>query len=45
MQNSLGEVLLKLGRTDDARMHFEEALRLAPDFGKARSNLAGIAGK
>jgi len=45
MHNSLGEVLLKMSRTDDARMHFELALQLAPNFGRAKRNLAGIDGK
>jgi Flp pilus assembly protein TadD len=45
MNNSLGEVLLKSGRTGDARMHFEQALRLAPDFDKAQRNLDRIAGE
>ena len=37
--NGLGEVYLSLGRRDDAQFEFNEALRLDPQLGVARSNL------
>jgi Flp pilus assembly protein TadD len=40
MHNSLGEALLKMGKPSDARKHFEKALRLEPEYAKARQNLA-----
>ena len=45
IHNDLGLALGKLGRMDDAAAEFREALRLKPDFGDARGNLAkAIAG-
>jgi Flp pilus assembly protein TadD len=41
-QNDLGVALGRLGRLDAAVPHFEEALRLKPDFADARVNLARV---
>lgn len=38
--NDAGVALAQLGRRDEAVRHFEEAVRLKPDFGAARANLA-----
>ena len=37
--NSLGDVMFKQGRTEEAIDHFLQALRIKPDFEKAHSNL------
>ena len=39
LQNNLGAALAQAGRPADALRHFEEALRLRPDFVRARENL------
>jgi cytochrome c-type biogenesis protein CcmH/NrfG len=39
----LGEVLLALGRADDARVHFERALELTPQRAAALHGLARAA--
>jgi len=38
-QNNLGEALLQQGRTDEAMAHFQEALRIKPDYAVAHTNL------
>ena len=40
--NDLGSILLRLGDTNQARLHFERAVTLAPDFAEARYNLGGL---
>ena len=40
--NGLGEVYLKMGRSDDARFEFKEALRLEPSYALAKSNLRSL---
>lgn len=42
--NTLGEALLAMGRTDDARGEFAEALRLQPGYVAAQANLARVSG-
>lgn len=37
--NNLGRALAASGRVDEARPHFEEALRLRPDYAEAEGNL------
>ena len=37
---SLGEVLARQGRTEEAIEHYLQALRIKPDFGEAHNNLA-----
>ena len=39
IQNSLGAVLGQAGRTEEAVKHFEDALRIEPDYGEAHYNL------
>jgi tetratricopeptide (TPR) repeat protein len=40
--NDLGGILLRLGDTNQARIHFERAVALAPEFVEARYNLGGL---
>jgi tetratricopeptide (TPR) repeat protein len=40
--NNLGVLLKERGRVHEARIHFEEALRLAPKSGAAHTNLGSI---
>ncbi len=42
--NTLGETLLAIGRNNDARREFAEALRLRSDFKEAQANLARVSG-
>lgn len=42
--NTLGEALLAMGRTDDARREFAEAVRLQPGYEAAQANLARVSG-
>jgi len=37
--NNLGVLLERRGRLDEAIRHYSEALRLDPDYAKARNNL------
>ena len=43
--NELGELYLGQGRIDAARAEFEEALRINPEFSRARQNLEAAAKK
>ena len=43
--NDLGELYLGQGRIDAARAQFEEALRINPEFSRARQNLEAAAKK
>lgn len=43
--NSLGFILYKLGKEDDAEAHFREALRLQPGHADAEANLAALLGE
>jgi Tfp pilus assembly protein PilF len=38
--NNLGDALTKLGQLAEAQTEFEEAIRIQPDYHKARINLA-----
>ena len=38
----LAQALAEMGETDDARTHLEEALRLNPDYARARQLLAKL---
>ncbi len=40
VQNNLGNALVDAGRLPEAIEHYEQALRLKPDYVKAYSNLA-----
>jgi Tfp pilus assembly protein PilF len=40
--NSLGELLMKQEKLSEARSHFEQALKIDPDFGPAKKNLAAM---
>jgi len=40
IHNSLGMVLERAGRSDEARQHFADAVRLSPNFAEGQSNLA-----
>jgi tetratricopeptide (TPR) repeat protein len=40
--NDLGGILLRLGDTNQARFHFERAVKFAPDFAEAHYNLGGL---
>jgi tetratricopeptide (TPR) repeat protein len=40
IHNSLGMVLERAGRPDEARQHFADAVRLSPNFAEGQSNLA-----
>ncbi|MDP1890037.1 MAG: tetratricopeptide repeat protein [Gemmatimonadaceae bacterium] len=42
--NTLGEALLSMGRVDDARGEFAEAVRLQPGYEAAQANLARVSG-
>lgn len=42
--NRLGVLLLKTGERDEARDHFQQALRLNPDLDEARQNLDALRG-
>ena len=42
VQGNLGSIYLKLGRTDDAEKHLQEAIRLDPNFSDAYYALAQI---
>ena len=39
---SLGELLAKQEKLTEARSHFEQALKIAPDYAPARKNLAAM---
>jgi tetratricopeptide (TPR) repeat protein len=41
-QNNLGAALLDKGRLDEAKAHFEEALKLRPFYSEAHNNLANV---
>lgn len=41
-ENNLGNALLKIGRADDAKPHFERALQLDPDYADAHNNLGVV---
>jgi tetratricopeptide (TPR) repeat protein len=40
--NELGEIYVKLGRKAEATAEFQEALRINPDFARARKNLEAV---
>jgi Tfp pilus assembly protein PilF len=40
--NSLGELLMKQERASEAKSHFEQALRIDPDYTPAKRNLAAM---
>jgi protein O-mannosyl-transferase len=42
VHNALGLALLELGRLDEARRHFQEAIRLEPRFGDAHNSLGTL---
>lgn len=45
LRNDIGILLATAGRLDEARREFEEALKLEPGFGAARSNLDRLKGR
>ena len=40
--NNLGNVLMSLGRLDEAAAHYQQALSLKPDFAEAHNNLGNV---